>query len=46
MIGEKKKADKLFYYLRPEELIPKDHIPRLIDRHVEFGFIRPRVEHL
>ncbi len=26
MIGEKKKLDKLFYYLRPEELIPEDHV--------------------
>ena len=46
MIGEKKKANKLFYYLRPEELIPEDHILRLIDRYVDFSFIRPRVEHL
>ena len=28
MIGEKTKAEKLFYYLRPEELIPEDHILR------------------
>lgn len=46
MIGEKKKSDKLFYYLRPEELIPEDHILRLIHRHVDFSFIRPKVEHL
>ena len=46
MIGEKKKSDKLFYYLRPEELIPEDHILRLIHRYVDFGFIRPKVEHL
>ena len=46
MIGEKKKEEKLFYYLRPEELIPEDHILRLIDRYVDFSFIRPKVEHL
>lgn len=46
MIGEKKKAEKLFYYLRPEELIPEDHILRLVDRYVDFSFIRPKVEHL
>ena len=46
MIGEKKKEDKLFYYLRPEELIPEDHILRLIDRYVDFSFVRPKVEHL
>jgi len=46
VIGEKKKEDKLFYYLRPEELIPEDHILRLIDRYVDFSFVRPKVEHL
>jgi hypothetical protein len=30
VIGEKTKAEKLFYYLRPEELIPEDHILRLL----------------
>lgn len=46
MIGEKKKADKLFYYLHPEELIPKDHILRLVHQYVDFSFIRTKVEHL
>lgn len=46
MIGEKKKEEKLFYFLRPEELIPEDHILRLIDRYVDFSFIRSKVEHL
>ena len=46
MIGETKRSDKLFYYLRPEELIPENHILPLIHRHVDFSFIRPRVEHL
>lgn len=26
MLGEKSKEEKLFYYLRPEDLIPEDHI--------------------
>ena len=46
MIGEKKKSDKLFYYLRPEALIPENHILRLIDHYVDFSFIRSKVEHL
>ena len=46
MIGEKKKEERLFYYLRPEELIPQDHILRLIHEHVEFSFIREKVKHL
>ena len=46
MIGEKKKSDKLFYYLRPEALIPENHILRFIDHYVDFSFIRSKVEHL
>ena len=47
MIGEKKKSDKSFSIIyRPEELIPENHILRLINRYVDFSFIRPRVEHL
>ncbi len=46
MIGEKNKAETLFYYLRPEDLIPEDHILRLIDKHVDFSFIRSKVQHL
>ena len=46
MLGEKKKEEKLFYYLRPEELIPEDHILRLVDRYVDFSFVRAKVEHL
>lgn len=46
MIGEKNKEERLFYYLRPEELIPQDHILRLIHQHVDFTFIRSKVQHL
>jgi transposase len=46
VIGEKTKEEKLFYYLRPEDLIPEDHILRLIDHYVDFSFIRAKVEHL
>jgi len=46
VIGEKKKEERLFYYLRPEELIPQDHILRLIHEHVELSFIREKVKHL
>lgn len=46
MIGEKSKEERLFYYLKPEQLIPEDHILRLIERHVDFFFIRAKVKHL
>jgi len=43
VLGENKREEKLFYYLRPEELIPEDHILRLIDRYVDFSFVRPKM---
>lgn len=46
VIGEKTKEEKLFYYLRAEDLIPQDHILRLINHYVDFSFIRTKVEHL
>jgi transposase len=46
VLGEKKKEEKLFYYLRFEELIPEDHILRLVDQYVDFSFVRSKVEHL
>jgi transposase len=46
VIGERNKEEKLYYYLRPEELIPDNHILRLIDRHVDFSFIREKVKPL
>jgi transposase len=29
-----------------EQLVPKDHLLRLIDRHIRFDFIREEAEHL
>ncbi len=46
VIGEKKRKEKLFYYLRAEDLIPEAHILRLIDHYVDLSFIRPKLEHL
>jgi len=46
VIGERNKEKRLFYYFRPEELIPQDHVLRLIHEHVDFSFIRSKVEHL
>ncbi|MGE3463991.1 MAG: IS5/IS1182 family transposase, partial [Pseudomonadales bacterium] len=28
-----------------EELVPQDHLLRLIDRHIDFSFIHDRVKH-
>jgi len=46
MLGRKKKDKPLFYYFSVEEMIPEDHILRLINKYVDFSFIRSRVRHL
>jgi transposase len=46
MLGEQTREEPLFYFLRVDELIPPDHILRLIDRYVDFAFIRPTVKPL
>ena len=46
MIGKKDKREEMFHYFRMRDLVPDDHILKLIDKHVDFSFIREKVEHL
>jgi hypothetical protein len=43
MMGQHSRSESLFYYVRLEDQVPENHLLRLIDKHVDFGFIR---EHL
>jgi len=36
----------MFYYIRMEELVPEDHLLRLIDKHIDLSFVRDKVKHL
>src|SRR5713226_2249431 len=36
--------ESLFYYFRLEDQIPEDHLLRLIDRNVDFRFVRERLK--
>ena len=36
----------MFYYIRMEELVPENHLLRLVDRHLDFSFVRDKVKHL
>jgi transposase len=42
---EQKPQEALFPFCEMEKLIPENHILRLIDRHVDFGFIDELVDH-
>ncbi len=46
MMGHQPRTESLFYYFRLEEQIPENHLLRLIDRYVDFSFIRDRLRPL
>ena len=45
MMGHHTRSESLFYYFRLEDHIPEDHLLRLIDKHVDLGFVRDRLKH-
>jgi transposase len=44
MMGQQPRTESLFYYFRLEDQIPEDHLLRLIDRYVDFSFVRERLK--
>ena len=46
MLGEQRRDEKLFYAVRMEEFVPKDHLLRQIDEIADLGFIKKKVKHL
>jgi len=44
MMGQQPRTESLFYYFRLEEQIPEDHLLQLIDRYVDFSFVRERLK--
>ncbi|MEW6201116.1 MAG: IS1182 family transposase [bacterium] len=46
MIGKKEKGEPTFHYFHMANLVPDDHILKVIDKHIDFSFIRERVRHL
>ena len=44
MMGQQQKTESLFYYFRLEDHIPENHLVRLIDRYVDFSFVRERLK--
>jgi len=44
MMGQQPRGEALFYYFRLEEQIPEDHLLRLLDRYVDFSFVRERLQ--
>jgi transposase len=44
MMGNHSRSESLFYYFRLEDQVPENHLLRLIDRHVNFDFVRAKLK--
>jgi transposase len=44
MMGQNTRSESLFYYFRIEDHVPEDHLLRLIDRRINFAFVRETLE--
>src|SRR5260370_20310449 len=43
MMGQQCRNESLFYYFRLEDQVPETHLLRLIDRYIDFSFVRDRL---
>jgi transposase len=37
-------SESLFYYFRLEDQVAENHLLRLVDKHIDFGFVRERLK--
>src|SRR5215813_2796546 len=44
MMGHHSRGEAMFYYFRLEDLVSEHHLLRLIDKHINFGFVRERLK--
>src|ERR1700734_1332891 len=44
MMGQHARSESLFYYFRLEDQVPENHLLRLIDKHIDFSFVRERLK--
>ena len=44
MMGQQARSESLFYYFRLDDQVPENHLLRLVDKHIDFGFVRDRLK--
>ena len=44
MMGQHPRSESQFYYFRLEDQVPEDDLLRLIDKHIDFGFVREQLK--
>jgi len=42
--GHHARSEALFYYFRLEDQVPENHLQRLIDKHINFEFVRQQLK--
>jgi len=46
LLGKKPRREPMFYYVGMEQIVPENHLLRLVDKHIDFSFIGDKVRHL
>jgi transposase len=44
MMGQHARSEALFYYFTLEEYIPQNHLLRLVDKYIDFSFVREQLK--
>jgi hypothetical protein len=44
MMGQHSRSESLFYYFGIEDQVPENHLLRLLDRHIDFDFVREKLQ--
>jgi hypothetical protein len=44
MMGHHTRSESLFYYFRLEDQVPESHLLGLVDKHIDFGFVREQLK--
>jgi len=44
VMGQHTRCESLFYHFRLEDQVPENHLLRLVDKHIDFGFARERLK--
>jgi hypothetical protein len=44
MMGQHDRSEALFYYFRLEDQVPETHLLRLIEKHINFAFVREQLK--
>jgi len=44
MMGQHSRSEALFYYFRLDDQVPETHLLRLIEKHINFAFVREKLK--